>query len=154
MAGDTGDKKEKETPTVKHEVDLDLLFLEEDDECLKDATNSAIDRHRPACILLKTGISSGLCGSELYNVVSDVIIDHLQSQEADAPDKRVKLVSGMLQKNLTGLQVARQLSQYKIRNKLIKDVTSHSKAVTAQADLSVRNKLRKTSNNQRVCVLY
>ena len=154
MAADGSDKKEKETPVVKNEVDLDLLFLEEDEECLKDATNSAIDRHKPACILLKTGFSSGLCGAELYDTVSDIVLTHLQSQN-DIPDEQVKVVSGILQKNLTGLQAASQLSRYKTKNKLIKDVTLHSKAVTAQADLSIRNKLRKSSNNQRVnCVYY
>ena len=149
MTGDGGDRKEKETSAVKNEVDLDLLFLEEDDECLKDTTNSAIDRHKPACILLKTGFSSGLCGAELNNSVSNIVLTHLQSQH-DLPDKQVKTVSGILQKNLTGLQAASQLRRYKTRNKLIKDVSWHSKAVTAQADLSIRNKLRKSSNNQRV----
>ena len=146
MAGDT---KEKEMLAVKKEVDLDLFFLEEDDECLKDATNSAIDRHKPACIFLKAGISSGLCGAELYNAVSGIVLNHLQSQD-DIPDKQIKMVSGVLQKNLTGLQAATQLGQYKTRSKLIKDVSLHSKAVTAQADLSIRNKLRKTASNQRV----
>lgn len=151
MVGDIGNKKEKEVPTVKNEVDLDLLFLEEDDECLKDMTNSAIDRYKPACIFFKTGISSGLCGVELYNTVSDIVLAHLQLQN-DVPDEQTKLVSGLLQKNLTGLQVASQLGQHKTRNKLIKDVSSHSKAITAQADLSIRNKLRKTSSNQRVWI--
>ena len=148
MTGD-GDRKEKETPAVKNEVDLDLLFLEEDDECLKDTANSAIDRHKPACILLKTGFSSGLCGAELYNSVSNTVLTHLQTQN-DLPDKQIKVVSEILQKNLIGLQAASKLAQYKTRNKLIKDVSWHSKAVTAQADLSIRNKLRKPSNNQRV----
>lgn len=148
MTGDVNDKKEKEIPAIKNEVDLDLLFLEEDDECLKDTANSAIDRHKPACIFLKAGISSGLCGVELYNSVSDIVVSHLQSQD-DVADEQIKTVSGILQKNLMGLQAASQLSQYKMRNKLIKDVSLHSKAVTAQADLSIRNKLRKTSNNQR-----
>jgi len=152
MAGDIGDKKEKEAPTVKNEVDLDLLFLEEDDECLKDMANSAIDRYKPACIFLKTGISTGLCGVELYNTVSDIVLTHLQSQD-DVPDEQTKVVSGLLQKNLTGLQAASQLGRYKTRNKLIKDVSSHSKAMTAQADLSIRNKLRKTTSDQRVCAL-
>ena len=150
MAGDTSDKKEKEISAVKKEVDLDLFFLEEDDECLKDATNSAIDRHKPACIFLKTGVSSGLCGAELYSSVSGIVLNHLQSQD-DIPDEQIKRVSGVLQKNLTGLQAATQLGRYKTRNKLIKDVSLHSKAVTAQADLSIRNKLRKTASNQRVC---
>ena len=153
MTADCGDRKEKETPAVKNEVDLDLLFLEEDDDCLKDTVNSAIDRHKPACILLKTGFSSGLCGAELYSSVSDIVLSHLQTQN-DVPDKQIKVVSEILQKNLTGLQAASQLDRYKTRNKLIKDVSCHSKAVTAQADLSIRNKLRKPSNNQRVCNLY
>ena len=153
MTADGSDKKEKETPAVKNEVDLDLLFLEEDDECLKDTANSAIDRHKPACILLKTGFSSGLCGAELYGSVSDIVLSHLQTQN-DVPDKQIKLVSELLQKNLTGLQAASQLGRYKTRNKLIKDVSWHSKAVTAQADLSIRNKLRKPSNNQRVCNVH
>lgn len=155
MGGETNsDRKEKETLTTKNEVDLDLLFLEEDDECLKDTTNnSAIDRYKPACVFLRTGISSALCGTQLYNSVSDIVLAHLQSQE-DTPDEQVKMVSGVLQKNLTGLQVASQLGQYKTRNKLIKDVTSHSRAVTAQGDLSIRNKLKKTTSNQRViCII-
>lgn len=153
MAGDSSEKKEKEAPAVKNVVDLDLLFLEEDDECLKDTANSAIDRHKPACILLKTGISSGLCGAELYSTVSDIILAHLQSQD-DVPDEQVKLALGVFQKNLTGTQAASQLGHFKTRNKLIKDVTLHSKAMTAQVDLSIRNKLRKSSNNQRVLDIH
>ena len=134
---------------AKNEVDLDLLFLEEDTECLKNTVNSALDRHKPAKVFLNTGVSTGLCGSELFNVVSDIVLTHLQSQDPnDNKCKENDKFLEMFRKGSTGLQVSSELRQYKTTNKLIKDVGTRSKAVTAQADLSIRNKLRKT--NQRV----
>jgi len=136
---------------AKNEVDLDLLFLEEDAECLKNTVNSALDRYKPANMLLNTGVSTGLCGSELYNVVSDVVLTHLSSRDSNGDKyKENNKFLEMFHKGLTGLQVSSELRQYRSTNKLIKDVGTRNKAITAQADLSIRNKLRKTANSQRV----
>jgi len=149
VEADGGNDNKKER-MAKNEVDLDLLFLEEDTECLKSTVNSSLDRYKPAKIFLNTGISTGLCGSELYNVVSDIVLTHLPSQDSNDDNKAKDKFLEMFQKGLTGLQVSSELQQYRNVNKLIKDVGTRSKAITAQVDLSIRNKLRKTANSQRV----
>lgn len=148
VEGDGGNENKKEK-VANNEVDLDLLFLEEDTECLKNTVNGALERYKPANVFLTTGVSTGLCGSELYGVVSDVVLTHLESQDSSCQKGKEKLLE-MFQKNSTGLQVSNEFQKYRNTNKLIKDVGPRNKAVTAQADLSIRNKLRKSASNQRV----